>query len=154
MLAPLETTFSNYGISNEKHTDRDLKKIKKNKDSPFEVQWIDGFAMLLNKKKINMDVYFDENFFMYLENNDLCRRVIDKGGSIFVIPKAKINHLAGKTVDHKFEKEIDFNFSFRHKSLESFKTFKRLQNKKWITKGNFEEGINENYIVIKSLKTT
>ena len=41
MLAPLETTFSNYDISNEKHTDRDLKKIKKNKDSPFEVQWID-----------------------------------------------------------------------------------------------------------------
>ena len=109
MLAPLETTFSNYGISNEKHTDRDLKKIKKNKDSPFEVQWIDGFAMLLYKKKLNMDVYFDENFFMYLENNDLCRRVIDKGGSIFVIPKAKINHLAGKAVDHKFEKEIEYS---------------------------------------------
>jgi len=37
---------------------------------------------------------------------------------------------------------------------ESVKTFKRLQNKKWIIKGNFEEGINENYIVMKSLKTT
>ena len=56
-----------------------------------------------------MDVYFDENFFMYLENNALCRRVIDKGGSIFVIPKAKINHLAGKAVDHKFEKEIEYS---------------------------------------------
>ena len=43
---------------------------------------------------------------------------------------------------------------FGHKCPKSVKTFKRLQNKKWIIKGNFEEGINENYIVIKSLKTT
>ena len=49
------------------------------------------------------------------------------------------------------------NESLSHFGLncpESVKTFKRLQNKKWIIKGNFEEGINENYIVIKSLKTT
>ena len=32
------------------------------------------------------------------------------------------------------------------------KTIKRLQNKKWIIKGNFEEGINENYIVISHIK--
>ena len=34
------------------------------------------------------------------------------------------------------------------------KLINRFQNKKLIIKGNFEEGINENYIVIKSLKTT
>ena len=65
--------------------------------------------MLLNKNKLKEDGYFDENFFMYLENNDLCRRVIKNGGSIFVIPKAKINHLSAKTVDDKFSNEVEFS---------------------------------------------
>jgi len=38
--------------------------------------------------------------------------------------------------------------------LSRLKLINRFQNKKLIIKGNFEEGINENYIVIKSLKTT
>ena len=32
-------------------------------------------------KKINLEIiinYFDENFFMYLENDDLCKRLIIK----------------------------------------------------------------------------
>ena len=61
--------------------------MKNNKiNLPFRVKSVDGFAMLLNKKKINIIIknesgddhnkenYFDENFFMYLENDDLCKR--------------------------------------------------------------------------------
>ena len=48
--------------------------------------------MLLNKKKFNDNIYFDENFFLYLENNDLCIRVNREGGSYIFVPTAKINH--------------------------------------------------------------
>ena len=65
--------------------------------------------MLLNKKKLEEDVYFDESFFMYLENNDLCRRITQKGGSVFIVPKAKINHLSAKTVDKEFENEVELS---------------------------------------------
>ena len=103
ILAPLEKNFVNYGIFNKKKSNEDTRV------SPFEVDFVDGFAMLLNKKNFRESDYFDENFFMYLENDDLCRRVRNKGGSIYVVPRSKINHLAAKTVDRKFEDEVEFS---------------------------------------------
>ena len=46
---------------------------------------------------------------MYLENNDLCYRIKKKGGLIFVVPKAKVNHLSAQTVDSEFSEEIEFS---------------------------------------------
>ena len=103
MLAPLEKDFKNYGFLNKKKLNKNLE------DAPFEVDFIDGFAMLINKKKFKEIDYFDENFFMYLENNDLCKRVISKEGSIFIVPKSKINHLAAKAVNEKFSIEIEYS---------------------------------------------
>ena len=126
ILAPLEKNFANYGMFNKK------KSNKKIEDSPFEVDFVDGFAMLLNKKKFSETDYFDESFFMYLENNDLCKRVKDKGGSIYVVPRSKINHLAAKAVDKKFEDEVEFSrnwhwiwskFYFNKKHFSFFKAF-------------------------------
>ena len=76
---------------------------------PFKVDYVDGFAMLLNKTKFRNDVYFDENFFLYLENNDLCLRANKEGGSVFVIPTARINHSGAKTVDSKYKNEVEFS---------------------------------------------
>jgi len=121
IIAPLEKKYINYGIPNNK-----------NDEFPFEVQWVDGFAMLLNKKKFKEEIYFDEEFFMYLENNDLCKRVKNNGGSIFIVPNAKINHLAAKTVDSKFSEEVEFSrnwhwiwskFYFNKKHYGFFKAF-------------------------------
>jgi len=103
MLAPLEKNFNNYGFLNKKRTNKKLE------DSPFEVDFIDGFSMLINKKKFKEIGYFDEKFFMYLENNDLCKRSRDKGDLIYIVPKSKINHLAAKAVDNKYADEIEYS---------------------------------------------
>ncbi|MDC0231801.1 glycosyltransferase [Pelagibacteraceae bacterium] len=103
MLAPLEKNFNNYGFLNKKITNKNFE------DFPFEVDFIDGFSMLINKKKFKEIGYFDENFFMYLENNDLCKRSRDKGDLIYVVPKSKINHLAAKAVDNKYADEIEYS---------------------------------------------
>ena len=102
ILAPQEAKIPNYGIINK-------DTFIESKQTPFKVHWVDGFAMLLNKKKIKEETYFDENFFMYLENNDLCYRIKKKGGLIFVVPKAKGNHLSAQTVDSEFSEEIEFS---------------------------------------------
>ena len=69
---------------------------------------------------------------MYLENNDLCKRIISNGGNIYVVPKAKINHLAAKSVDQKFSDEVEFSrnwhwiwskFYFNKKHFGFFKAF-------------------------------
>ena len=74
-----------------------------------EVKSVDGFAMLINKRKLtkikNFN-FFDENFFMYLENDDFCKRLRSLKQKIFIIPNAKISHLGGKSVDSKYDFEI------------------------------------------------
>ena len=80
-------------------------------EKPFKVRSVDGYAMLLNLKKlkeIDNFKFFDENFFLYLENEDLCKRLTESNENIYIIPKSTINHLGGKAVDPKHTNEIEY----------------------------------------------
>ena len=68
ILAPIsdDVRFPNYKIKN--------KEIANNDNDYLSVDSVDGFAMLINKNKFKDNIYFDENFFLYLENDDLCLR--------------------------------------------------------------------------------
>ena len=93
-------------------------KIKKkeilNFTDPFKVDSVDGFAMILNLKKLKKidqfkdNNFFDENIFLYLENDDLCKR-INKFESIFIVPKSKINHLGASGVNKKYSEQIELS---------------------------------------------
>ena len=88
---------------------------RKDDHTPFKVKSIDGYAMVLNLNRLNKlesfenYKYFDENFFMYLENDDLCKRLVEKNENIFVIPKSRIKHLGGKAVNIEYSQEIEFS---------------------------------------------
>ena len=56
-----------------------LKKNDVLQDEILEVDYVKGFAMLINLKKINFDKIFDENFFLFLEEIDLCKRLKNDG---------------------------------------------------------------------------
>jgi len=56
-------------------------KFLLNQNNFEDVNYVKGFAMLLNKKYLNKE-YFDENIFLYLEEIDLCKRVKNKKGRI------------------------------------------------------------------------
>ena len=104
ILSPVSSNknVSNYGYFNNKKNNFENKK-------PFKVDWVDGCTMLLNKKKLNNEAYFDENFFMYLESTDLCMRTTNNGGSIFVAPKAKMIHQGANTIDLKYKEEVEYS---------------------------------------------
>ena len=51
-------------------------------DEILEVDFVKGFAMLINLKKINFEKIFDENFFLFLEEIDLCKRIRNEGKRI------------------------------------------------------------------------
>ena len=68
MLTPLtEEDFKshNYGYFNKK------EKIKKIDSNILEVDFIRGFSMFLNLSEFKNTGFFDENFFIYLEEIDL-----------------------------------------------------------------------------------
>ena len=89
----------------------DYKKDQKfDPITPFKVKSVDGYSMLLNLKKLKQLTnfnFFDENFFLYLENDDFCKRLQLINENIFVVPKSKIYHLGGQAVDPKYKKEIE-----------------------------------------------
>ena len=110
VLAPLSENDNN---PNYKIKQIDKKNI--NILNPFKVESVDGFAMLLNLKKINQipdfqnKKYFDENFFMYLENDDFCKRLSQYNQNIFIIPKSRIKHLGAKAVSDEYAYEVELS---------------------------------------------
>jgi len=107
ILAPISSNmdYPNYKILDPKKEIIDFK-------NPQKVRSVDGFAMLLDKKKLDKLLskeYFDENFFMYLENDDLCKRVIKTNENIYIVPRSKIKHLGGKAVDVKYNNEVELS---------------------------------------------
>jgi len=84
ILAP--NLLNNYGYFSNQNNDL--------QNDITEVDYVKGFAMLINLKKINFPKIFDENFFLFLEEIDLCKRIKDNSGKIFVIQNSKVQHLA------------------------------------------------------------
>lgn len=81
------------------------------KKSLREVDAVPGTAFMIRKelfKKIGM---FDEKFFLYFEEFDLCRRVKECGYSIYMIPKTKVIHLWGASTKHHTQKDRIFKES-------------------------------------------
>ena len=74
-----------------------------------DVEEIDGYSMIINKDYFDKSVFFDEKFFLYLENVDLCLRAKKKGGKLFIITNSRIHHLGAKAVDDKYNEEIELS---------------------------------------------
>jgi len=61
-------------------------------DQPVEVDWVVGAALLLRRAAYEQVGGFDEIFFMYSEELDLCRRLKAAGWRIAHLPSARIVH--------------------------------------------------------------
>lgn len=81
------------------------------KISQKEVDVAPGTAFVIRKKLFNEISGFDENFFLYFEEFDLCRRVRQSGFKIFIIPQAKIIHLWERSTKYLKNKHEIFHKS-------------------------------------------
>jgi len=101
----------NFSILSPEIFNNKLLKLDNNEIKDFiEVDFVKGFAMLLNLSKINFDKVFDENFFLFLEEIDLCKRVKDIGGKIYIACKAKVHHYSKKSSGDEFHIELCRNW--------------------------------------------
>ena len=101
ILSPLSSdpNYPNYKSKNNKYFSEDL----------IEVDSIDGYSMLINKKKFQNDLYFDENIFLYLENDDLCLRKKKENECIFISKKSLIEHLGGGSSNATSKEELEYS---------------------------------------------
>ena len=99
IIAPI-CSQKNYGFIN-KNTFPIPKSTKIKK-----VDWVKGFAMLTKVSKLKKIKFFDENIFLYFEEIDLCKRLLEIEEKIFISKSSKIKHLAAKSsnIGVEFEK--------------------------------------------------
>jgi N-acetylglucosaminyl-diphospho-decaprenol L-rhamnosyltransferase len=114
ILAPISNDI-NYGFFDE------FKNS--NTKNNFKVDYVKGFAMLVDIKKIKNIGKFDENFFLYLEEIDLCKRLAEKGYSVYINQIAKINHLAAKSSNLGLEFEKCRNWHWMWSNFYFYKKY-------------------------------
>jgi len=76
---------------------------------PTEVENVKGFAMFLNISEFKDIGFFDENFFFYFEEIDLCKRLTNHKKKIYLIPEIKIDHDGGASHDQSINNEMELS---------------------------------------------
>lgn len=101
-LSIMNKLFPNNPIANK------FWMIGRDKTKIAKVYVVPGSAFIIRSDLFNRINGFDENFFLYFEEFDLCNRVNEKGYDLFIIPEAKVIHLWGKST--KYRKDLDMIF--------------------------------------------
>tara|TARA_B100001564_G_C20501429_1_gene606398 strand:- start:21 stop:866 length:846 start_codon:yes stop_codon:yes gene_type:complete len=86
---------------------KDNKSLDDKKDEVYEVKNVKGFAMFLNMSQCKEVGFFDENFFIYFEEIDLCKRLIKDNKKIFLDRSIKIKHAGGTSHDDSINHEME-----------------------------------------------
>jgi len=75
------------------------------RDNPLKVDWVSGSCMIIRRKALVEDTgVLDENYFMYVEDLDICYRMWQKNWEVYYYPQAKImHHVAGSSDSGKIK---------------------------------------------------
>jgi N-acetylglucosaminyl-diphospho-decaprenol L-rhamnosyltransferase len=76
-------------------------------DRPLEVDWVPGTFTIIRKEMLDEIGEFDERFFIYYEETDLCLRAKKAGWNIYFIPDAEVMHIGGASSKTRKDKTFD-----------------------------------------------
>ncbi len=62
---------------------------------PAPVDWVSGACMVIRREAFESLMGFDERFFMYFEDADLCRRIREAGWDVYHAPAIEVFHGVG-----------------------------------------------------------
>jgi GT2 family glycosyltransferase len=97
-LTFFDLILNNAGFSRSRNIWNSPKKI--------ECDWTTGTALFIKKGLFDKLGGFDENFFMYFEDMDLCKRMRNLGKKVIFFPEFEIYHSSGKSyVDKTLQKK-------------------------------------------------
>jgi N-acetylglucosaminyl-diphospho-decaprenol L-rhamnosyltransferase len=60
-----------------------------------EMGWLTGACLMIRRNAFEQIGGFDESFFMYFEDKDICKRVHEAGWKVVYYPKTSLIHLLG-----------------------------------------------------------
>jgi GT2 family glycosyltransferase len=110
------------GIKPDNRFSRNYKLADVDRSMPFEVDWVSGSAMMINGKALKVTGIFDENYFMYVEDVDLCYRMWKKGFKVYYYPLVKIlHHVGGSTESNSILSQIRMQKSVLYFYIKTYK---------------------------------
>jgi len=110
-IFPRSKHFNKYYLS--------LTEIKK----PLEVDYVTGAFLFCKTSSFERIAGFDERFFFFSEEIDLCYRFKNFGGKVYYIPHTSIIHLGGGTA------KVDSWFTFKNKAISLIQFYQKHRNK-------------------------
>ncbi|MDX1411727.1 MAG: glycosyltransferase family 2 protein [Nitrospirales bacterium] len=75
---------------------------------PVSVDWVSGAALCCRRSTWETIGGFDDRFFLYYEDVDLCLRAVQAGWEVWHLPQALIRHQSGASFqgDRKLQKQV------------------------------------------------
>lgn len=87
-------------------TRRNILTHSSNGSEPVDVDWVSGACMFIRRQALSEVGLFDERFFMYWEDADLCQRMRQSGWRVVYFPKLSAIHLVGGSSSKKIIRSI------------------------------------------------
>ncbi len=73
----------------------------------IEVDWVPGTFTIYRKKMLEQTLLFDERFFIYYEETDLCLRAKKDGWKVYFTPDAEVVHIGGASAKKRTDLKYD-----------------------------------------------
>ena len=90
--------------------------------SPAPVDWVSGAALALRRELLEEVGLFDEDYFLYYEEMDLCLRARERGWQVHYLPRSRVVHLCGQstqvTGEHGAKRRPGYWFESRRRFFE------------------------------------
>jgi len=85
-----------------------------NTNNIIDAEYVRGFVMLINNENCKASNYFDENFFLHLEEIDLCKRLKEDNKKICLMPSIKVEHYGGKSHNPIYAEEMEIQRNWHY----------------------------------------
>lgn len=112
-------------IAPDNPVSRKYKLADISREKPFEVDWVSGSCMLIRRQALSDTGLMDENYFMYVEDVDICFQMWKKNWKVYYYPHAEIlHHIGGSTNAGKVASSVRMQKSI-------FYFFRKNYRKSW-----------------------
>ena len=96
---------------------------------PRKADWVSGAALFIKREVFDILKGFDENFFLYFEDMDICLRARQKGYKILYNPVLKVKHWGGSSFENRDRQKKEF-----YKSQDYYFRKHRGRFQEWLLK--------------------
>lgn len=93
------------------HYNRPIRKVPR---VPENVNGVSGAAMLLRARTLKEIGLFDEDYFLYFEDLDLCLRGRERGWEVTTIPTSKVYHSISRSMGGEYSSRVVYYSTRNH----------------------------------------